>query len=177
MVGTTVLSAISYCRFYARRLSRHLLLPEPDPLGYCLSLEIFPSWAISQLLRLLPAILGVIIVSYWWDSQHLWVAFDCVAVQLCVVFCPPPWMSWVFGRQFPFLYCMVLGCPYFLLADMLSCYCSSWCYLQYLYTVRQWLFCLFYALLNFLVNCCLLLRRFCCFVSSLLQCSSFITWI
>ena len=41
MVWATLLSAISYCRFYARRLSRRLLLPEPAPPGYCLSLEIF----------------------------------------------------------------------------------------------------------------------------------------
>ena len=177
MVWTTLLSAISYCRFYARDSSRHLLLPVPAFPGYCLSLEIFPSWAISQLLRPLPSRLATsqcrLLVSPT-------VTYNCVAVQFCKVLFSPLYNVVGFAKAFPVFVLYGVGLPFFcnksefLPADLLFCYCSSRCYLKHLDTVHQSKTLLpFYALLNFLVNCSVLSCPFCCLVPPLLQCSSF----
>ena len=110
MVWTTLLSAISYCRFYARHSSRHLLLPVPAFPGYCLSLEIFPSWAISQLLRPLPSRLATsqcrLLVSPT-------VTYNCVAVQFCKVLFSPLYNVVGFAKAFPVFVLYGVGLPFF----------------------------------------------------------------
>ena len=117
-------------RFYARRLSRHILLPEPAFLGYCLSLEIFLSWAISQLLRPLSARLRsyqcwlLIRQSAPLGHLRLYVSKVLRSIVSTSLEC--------FGfreRQFSSLCCMVLVSPCFVLVRVFRnptpCFCLT----------------------------------------------------
>ena len=177
MVWTTLLSAISYCRFYARHSSWHLLLPVPAFPGYCLSLEIFPSWAISQLLRPLPSRLAT---SQCRLLVSTTVTYNCVAVQFCKVLFSPLYNVVGLAKAFPVFVLYGVGVPFF---------CTSQSFYQLIcffaivlpdvilniltLYINPRLFYLFMLFFIFLVNCSVLSCPFCCLLPPLLQCSSF----
>ena len=116
MVWATLLSAKSYCRFYARHLSRHLLPPVPVPLGYCLSLEIFPFLsdftAASTSSRKIGVTSGTVNTSVSPTTVWLYSSAQ-YSVHLFRV-------SLVSVRQFPSLSCMVLVFPCFVIVEVLT---------------------------------------------------------
>ena len=112
MVWATLRSSTSHCRFYARRLSRHILLPGTALLGYRLFLEIFPSWRFYSCFNLSPRL----------GSYQCWLLVEQSAPQghprlcSCTILrsiLSNSGMSCVSVRQFPSLSCMVLVCPCF----------------------------------------------------------------
>ena len=116
VTGSMVWGHSPFCQIILQILCKaiimHLLLPVPALLRYCLSLEIFPSREISQLLQPLPTRLGS--CQYWQlvghsaPQGHLWLCGCTVPHSILSTFLEFR-ISLFLVRQFPSLSCTVFS--------------------------------------------------------------------